>query len=55
MQSSAANFDPQIMDCGRKKFLDALGICMDVTHGSVYRVSTILLAAKCSLKQHGAS
>ena len=24
MQSSAANFDPQSMDCGRKKFLDAL-------------------------------
>ena len=24
MQESAADFDPQIMDWGRKKFLDAL-------------------------------
>ena len=30
MQSSAANFDPQIMDCGRKKFLDALWGSVDL-------------------------
>ena len=54
MQSSAANFDPQIMDCGRKKFLDALPSSMDAVLVTRYLepfISKCLNAVKIILTQ----